>query len=435
MYSRLLFIACILFWIVFIPVSRTLAQVEYLPAPSVTASTTAAPVAVSAVSTTDTGVATASTRAPASTQVLASAQSSASAQALAPATATTVKTETAAASAAVSVASAPTAAVASAVSTAIAAGEGKAHVRHREHVHVAKPATFPVVPRSPEVLRNWVQGIYITQPTLENAQRIQYLISQAKEVGINTFVIDIWGVSRRYRENIELVKQSGIKYVARIVMFPDGGTPQQISSREIWEKKYRLAEEAIALGAQQIQLDYIRYNTKQHPSEQNARDIYEVVKWFKERLAVHKIPLQIDVFGITSFGDSLYIGQDVPLFSKSADVICPMVYPSHYEPYQKYAKMPYYIIRYSLHSLRAQFSGALPFKLYPFIETYNYRYPLSEQEKLEYIDRQIAAVEDSGADGWLVWNPFNEYRNLFLVLKLRKGIKVAEAQPATSAPR
>lgn len=272
---------------------------------------------------------------------------------------------------------------------------------------------------TPATAQQKVAGIYITQTTAENAPRLQYLIDRSKEVGINTFVIDLVRTPRSYQQNIELVKQNGIRYVARIVMFPEEMDESLIMSQAYWEKKYQLAEKAIALGAQEIQLDYVRYRPSHYASDQNAQNIYQVIKWFKNKLRPQNIPLQIDVFGITSFGDSKHIGQSLTLFAPSVEAICPMVYPSHYEPYEKYAKMPYFAIYSSLQALHKQFNGKLPFKVYPFIETYNYRHYLSEPEKLEYIAQELKAIDDSNVDGWYFWNIHNQYDNVFAVLRNR----------------
>lgn len=267
----------------------------------------------------------------------------------------------------------------------------------------------------------WVQGIYIHEGTMKNARYLQYLINRSKEVGINTFVIDYRYGSAAYQKNIQLVNQSGIKYVARIVVFPDGGTNREVLSQAYWEKQYKLVARAIQLGAQEIQLDYIRYDTSQPPSARNAQNIYRVIKWFKNKLQAQNIPLEIDVFGVATFGESYYIGQSLPLFADSVDAVCPMVYPSHYEPYLKYARMPYFAVRSSLAALRAQFHDNVPFKVYPFIEMYNYRYPLSQSEKIDYISKELTAVEDSMVDGWYAWNIHNNYDNLFTILSKRQS--------------
>lgn len=262
------------------------------------------------------------------------------------------------------------------------------------------------------------KGIYITQSSLENTGLITYLIEHSKASGINTFIVDMDKPSRKYRENIKLLKNNGIQYVARVVIFPNGGgTPAEVSSPAYWAKKYRLIEEATALGAQQIQLDYIRYNTAQRSSHENAKNILKVIQFYKERLLSKNIPLQIDVFGVSSFGESTHIGQNIVLFSKSVDVICPMVYPSHYEPYLEHAVRPYETVYESLSAIKEQFDNKMTVKLIPYIELSNYRYRLSSNKKLDYIYAQIRAAENAGADGWYAWSPRNQYDNLFRVLE------------------
>lgn len=261
------------------------------------------------------------------------------------------------------------------------------------------------------------KGIYITQQTMEDTKYISYLISRAKKVGINTFVVDLELPSQKYQQNIALLKDNKIIYIARIIMFPGGGTPEQIESATYREKKHRLVETALNYGAQQIQLDYIRFNSKQPASSEHAITIKKIIESFKNRLASEKIPLQVDVFGITAFGEEKHIGQSIPLFASVIDAVCPMVYPSHYEPFNYHFERPYKTVYESLMSIKQQFNDKLPIKLYPFIELSNYHYPLSREKKLKYIYAQIQAVQDAGADGWYAWSAKNYYDNLFTVLE------------------
>src|SRR5690606_37118411 len=91
----------------------------------------------------------------------------------------------------------------------------------------------------------WDRGIYLTQYTLENPEKLDYFLREAKATGINTFVIDHDYISSRYAPALAKVKASGIKTVTRIVVFSDGGNAKQIHSQAHWEEKYKLAEEAI----------------------------------------------------------------------------------------------------------------------------------------------------------------------------------------------
>lgn len=262
-----------------------------------------------------------------------------------------------------------------------------------------------------------VKGIYLTQYTLENTAYTTQLVKNAKAAGINTFVIDYEYPSKKYRENIALVNNSGLKYVARIVMFPDGGTPYAINDPDFWQRKYELVKQAIELGAKEIQLDYIRFNSAQRPSPENAQKILKIIAWYKEKLAGQNTPLQVDVFGIASFGESKYIGQNIKLFSQSVDAICPMVYPSHYTPFREHFNTPYETVLGSLVSIKKQFDEKVPVKMIPYIELSNYHFPMSRPKTLEYIRAQLKAVSEAGADGWYAWSPHNRYDNLFRVLQ------------------
>jgi hypothetical protein len=263
-----------------------------------------------------------------------------------------------------------------------------------------------------------IKGIYITQYNLENTAFLNHLIQKAKAAGIDTFVVDLEKIpSKRYANNIALVRQNHIKYVARIIMFPNGGTPKMVENTQYWQKKYILVQQAIAWGASQIQLDYIRYNTKQKPSAENAKRILNIIQWYKNKLASQNVSLQIDVFGIASFGESYYIGQSIKLFSQAVDAICPMVYPSHYVPFPEHFRQPYETVYNSLTHIKKQFGPQIPIKVYAYIELSNYHYPMSRPKTLEYIKAQIKAVEAAGADGWYAWSPHNRYDNLFDVLQ------------------
>lgn len=262
------------------------------------------------------------------------------------------------------------------------------------------------------------RGIYITQPTLEDTTRITQLIRQAKAVNINTFVVDYSRASKAYTKNIQLVKESGIKYVARIVIFPDGASNRsQMLSLGYREKKLALIKQAIALGAQEIQLDYIRYSSKNRPSPQNVQDVKSVVKWYYQHLQAAKVPMQIDVFGITTFHPENRIGQYPQVFADTTDAINPMVYPSHFEPYRMYSAQPYKTVFSSLQSLKEQLKGKPPIKIHAFIEASNYRYPLSRSQKLNYVKAQMKATEDANVDGWYFWSANNIYGHVFQVLR------------------
>lgn len=269
----------------------------------------------------------------------------------------------------------------------------------------------------------WDKGIYLTQYIAEKPDRLDYYISESKAAGINTFIIDHEYYSSHYAPMIAKVKAAGIKVVTRIIVFSDGGHAKQIRSQEYWEKKFKLVADAIKSGTDTIQLDYIRYSSKEPADPQHAKDVYQVIKWFKGKINAEHVPMEIDIFGEVSYYPSMHIGQDLKMFADSVDGVNPMVYPSHFWPYQKYSAEPYKTINNSLHALVGHFDGKPPFKVHAFIEAANFHYlsKTSNADKQKYLLQEIRAVEDAqGVSGWYVWSANNVYENLFKVLKNNK---------------
>lgn len=269
----------------------------------------------------------------------------------------------------------------------------------------------------------WDKGIYLTQYMAEKPEKLDYFLREAKATGLNTFVIDHEYFSSHYAPMIAKVKAAGIKVVTRIVVFSDGGNAKQIHSQAHWEEIYKLVHDAIKSGADVIQLDYIRYSSKAPADPQHAKDVYQIIKWFKAKINAEKVPMEIDIFGEVSYYPSMHIGQDLKMFADSVDGINPMVYPSHFWPYQKYSAEPYKTVNNSLNALVGHFDGKTPFKVHAFIEAANFHYlkKTSNADKQKYLLEEIHAVEDAkGVTGWYVWSANNVYENLFQVLKNNK---------------
>lgn len=269
----------------------------------------------------------------------------------------------------------------------------------------------------------WDKGIYLTQYMLEKPDKLDYLIREAKATDINTFVIDHEYYSSHYAAALAKVKAAGIKTVVRIVVFSDGGNAQQIRSQAHWGERLKMANDAIKAGADVIQLDYIRYSSKEPANPQHAKDVYQIIKWFKSKINAQGVPMEIDIFGEVSYYPSMHIGQDINMFADSVDGVNPMVYPSHFWPFEKYSAEPYKTINNSLTALVKKFDGKPPFKIHAFIEAANYHYlkKTSDEQKRNYLIQEIRGVEDTkGVHGWYVWSANNVYENLFKALKENK---------------
>lgn len=281
----------------------------------------------------------------------------------------------------------------------------------------------------------WDKGIYLTQYTLENPVKLDYILKNAKETGINTIIVDHDYISSHFAAAVAKVKAAGIKVVTRIVVFSDGGNAKQIHDQDHWEDKLKFANEAIKAGTDAIQLDYIRYSSKEPANPQHAKDVYQVIKWFKGKIGAQGVAMEIDIFGEVSYYPSMHIGQDIKMFADSVDGVNPMVYPSHFWPYQTYSAEPYKTINNSLNALSGQFNHDAPFKIHAFIEAANYHYikKTTNAQKQKYLLEEIRAVEDAkNVAGWYVWSANNVYDNLFQVLKNNKMKSTDDPKTSTA---
>ncbi len=110
-----------------------------------------------------------------------------------------------------------------------------------------------------------------------------------------------------------------------------------------WEYPIELAIEAAKLGFDEIQFDYIRFPSSEgrtrniaygfNSDTQSKSDIINsFLKQVMTDLSPYDVVVSADVFGITTkkMGDFEHIGQNFCEIAKIVDVICPMIYPSHY---------------------------------------------------------------------------------------------------------
>jgi hypothetical protein len=300
-----------------------------------------------------------------------------------------------------------------------------------EEPAVAQAPSEPLAPPSRPSARSeeslTVRGIYIQQTTAQDEKRLEELIGQAKSAGLNTFVVDLWRRAPDYAKAIKTIQDAGLRYVPRITMFPDGARREQIDDQALLEKRWRLVDYALQLGATDIQLDYIRFSSRNSPSAENADKVLGVIQHFRKRIQERGARLQIDVFGEVSYGPSLRIGQDMRVFAPALDAVCPMLYPSHFEPYKETAKAPYETVHGALVALERQIKSN-PIPTYPFIESFNYRHRMTDEQRTAYFEAQLEAVLSSNAQGFYVWSVGNHYDIPFAVLKRRARVR-SEHQP------
>jgi hypothetical protein len=263
------------------------------------------------------------------------------------------------------------------------------------------------------------QGIYVQQYTVLNKPKLDHLINNSLEVGVDTMVVDLWWPSAKYKAAIQHIQEHGLRYVPRVTMFPGGGTHEQIIDKAYWEERWKLAKYALDLGAKDVQLDYIRYSSKNRASPSNALNVREVLRFFKKRVNESGAQLQIDVFGEVGLAPSVHIGQDISVFAPDIDAVCPMVYPSHYTPYAETALRPFETVFSSLKGIKRQM-GSQQVPVLAYIELFNFRHKMNTVERVKYIRAQLRAVREAKAEGWLAWSAGNHYDLLFEILRQYK---------------
>jgi hypothetical protein len=149
------------------------------------------------------------------------------------------------------------------------------------------------------------------------------------------------------------------------------------------------------------------------------------VTLLRDRVRHLGVPFTLDVFGLTtSSSDGMGIGQYWDDLSELADVLLPMVYPSHY-PRGSYGirypnSEPYRIVRRALEDGIMRSSRlASPARIRPYLQAFTLRRPRYTAAEVR---AQIQAVEDLGLTDWVLWNASGRYPAAALRPKRRPAV-------------
>lgn len=199
----------------------------------------------------------------------------------------------------------------------------------------------------------------------------------------------------------------------------------------VWVYAGQLAREAVSLGFGEVQFDYVRF-----PDEPKARmetAIFSArLNGETQRAAVRRhiklltdfvrpmgVPVTFDVFGLTASvttGD-LGIGQVWEDFSDVADVLLPMVYPSHYKGgsfgFSRPNANPYGVVRYALSDALSRSRAPNTAEIRPYLQAFTLGRRLPRYTPVEIRD-QIRAAKDVGIESWVLWNPRSVYQRASL---------------------
>ena len=242
-----------------------------------------------------------------------------------------------------------------------------------------------------------VRGIYVSGPMAGNAG-IDKLIELVDETELNALVIDIKnddgyltcdlnvpfaeqiGAEKHYIKDapalVQKCKEKGIYLIARIVAFKDPVLARAVPElslhktdgsifydksglawvdpyrMEVWDYLVSVGAAAVQLGFDEVQFDYVRFSTdsgmKQVDFSGSAegRTKTEAITGFteyaSEKLHSMGAAVSADVYGVVidSRVDQEIVGQDYAELCRSLDAISPMVYPSHYGPYNYNIPIP-----------------------------------------------------------------------------------------------
>jgi hypothetical protein len=311
-----------------------------------------------------------------------------------------------------------------------------------------------------------------------------------EETELNALVIDVKGDRGMipYRSSVQLAaevggqriitvrgidallasfKEKGIYTIARIVVFKDDllatarpdlavKTPAGDLWRdrehlawvdpfrqEVWNYNIQIAEEAAKLGFDEIQFDYVRFPDSRSPrfsqpstEEARVKAIAAFLQQAKARLAPYNVFVAADIFGYVCWNlNDTDIGQKLDPIAAAVDYLAPMLYPSGFQfgipGYRNPVQNPYEIVYLSLKKAQERLKIS-PVRFRPWLQAFkDYAFDRRQFNGKELRD-QISAAEKFGSQGWMLWNPGNQYTAA--AESLKKEIRTASVGPIASNP-
>ncbi len=252
------------------------------------------------------------------------------------------------------------------------------------------------------------------------------------------------------RDRVALLKSKGIRPIARIVVAKDpllaaakpawaihhsagGSWTDRKNTRwvdafndSVWVYAAALAAEAVRMGFEEIQYDYVRFPDEskirmaravfpaRRGLESSREGITRNLLLLGARTRALKVPFTIDVFGLTTTAeDDMGIGQYWEDLVSSADVVLPMVYPSHYGRgvygVARPNASPYTMVKRAIEDgLRR--NKALAPKRIAEIRPYLQAFTLGPPRYTPFhVREQVRALTDLGIHSWVLWNPRSAY--------------------------
>ena len=272
----------------------------------------------------------------------------------------------------------------------------------------------------PGISKTFMRALYIPNHRGRNIEYIKTLINKGKPFGINMLVIDVHSFgSTKFKINrnvMEFLKSENIYTTARIVCFQDGINKLPVSELKLKELN-ALASSAADSGFDEIQLDYIRFQDGgiSYPLKKKYAIIEEILKSFRKITDEKKVKLSADIFGRIVYNQNDFIGQKLEVFALYTDVIYPMLYPSHYTGDRHRMSAPGETVKEGILKGLKRLEGK-SVAIQPYIQAFPYNIQYARVKLDQYVAMQIKGVEDTGARGWVAWNPNGDYSSVFNAL-------------------
>jgi len=255
---------------------------------------------------------------------------------------------------------------------------------------------------------------------------------------------------------VQILKQKGIWTVAKLDVFqdsllvknhPEMGVKDSHTGelwadrkglhwanpydRRVWEYTIELCLELIDIGIDEIQFDYVRFPSDGDLSSieysvilegvSPADCIGEFLAYANSMFKPMDTTISVDIFGLTAWkAEDFGVGQVLEKIAPHVDVLCPMLYPSHFPDnflsLKNPGQYPYKIMKLSLEEMKKRTNKDIR----PWIQGFWYT--------PEEINAQLKGVNESGIQNWTVWNPTGRYAQTFSALEDNMGIQFPEPE-------
>jgi hypothetical protein len=193
-------------------------------------------------------------------------------------------------------------------------------------------------------------------------------------------------------------------------------------NQKVWEYNLALCKELVGLGFDEIQFDYIRFPSDgdlaaiEYPLNTGRLNKTQCIGKFLEsayaELKPMGVTISVDLFGMVAWKTVDFgVGQLIETIAPHVDVICPMLYPSHFPAgflgKNKPEEYPQEIMALSMKRMKSR-TGKI---VRPWVQGFWY--------KPGDINAQLDGISVGGTTGWSVWNPSGNYSTTYRALAVR----------------